>query len=173
MNTGLCIATLASLLAVAVVSDLRSRRIPNPLIAAGALLACVLHAAALWSGRPSLAGAPPWSPLAGAALGAAALLPMYLLRAAGAGDVKLLAMVGAFIGAGSVLAAALYTLIAGGLLALLFLAGRGIARRTLANLRALWARRPFEPLRDTAAGLPYATAIAAGTAAALLWPLGR
>jgi prepilin peptidase CpaA len=171
MNTAQALVALATLLAMAVVSDLRSRRIPNALIATGMLLACALHAAALSSGQPPLAGAPWWAPLAGALLGAAALLPMYLLRAAGAGDVKLLAMVGAFVGAATVLAAALYTLIAGGLLALLFLAGRGVARRTLANLRALAARRPFEPSRDTAAGLPYAAAIAAGTTAALLWPL--
>ena len=172
MNTLLAIAALAALLTAAVVSDLRSRRIPNRLIAAGVLVACAVHAAALISGQAALAGMHFWSPLTGALLGGACLLPMYALRAACAGDVKLLAMVGAFIGAGSVLAAALYTLLAGGVLALVFLARRGIAARVLRNLRALFARRPFEPLRDTAASLPYATAIAAGTAAALLWPLG-
>jgi prepilin signal peptidase PulO-like enzyme (type II secretory pathway) len=37
-----------------------------------------------------------WQALAGFGIGLAALLPMYLMRMLGAGDVKLMAMVGAF-----------------------------------------------------------------------------
>jgi len=92
-----------------------------------------------------------------------------------------MAMVGAFVGVQTVLTAALYTLLAGGLLSLVFMLGRGVAAQALANVRFLltdWALRAstgqgarLAPLHTTAARLPYAVAIALGTGAALLWPL--
>lgn len=99
----------------------------------------------------------------------------------GAGDVKLLAMVGAFIGPGAVLNAFVYTLLAGGLLSLVFMLARGVAAQTFSNLRYLlteWGVRAgigqglrLAPLANTAARLPYALAISVGTVAALVWPL--
>src|SRR5437867_3546861 len=118
MSPALSLAGLATLLALAVVSDLRSRRIPNELVLTGLLLALGQHAAMLLAGQAPLAGEHAWSPLAGALAGGAALLPLYLLRASGAGDVKLMATVGAFVGAAAALTAALYTLLAGGVLEL-------------------------------------------------------
>ena len=57
-----------------------------------------------------------------------------------------------------------------------------MAAQTLANVRFIltdWAQRAttgqgarLAPLEHTAARLPYAVAIALGTAAALTWPLG-
>jgi prepilin peptidase CpaA len=173
---------LAAILLGAVVVDLRSRRIPNTLVLAGIALAFVSHASSIAWGRVPLAGSAWWAPLAGIATGFVLLLPLYLLRATGAGDVKLMAMVGAFVGAPTVLAAMLYTLLAGGLLSLVFMLGRGVAAQTLANVRFMltdWALRAttgqgarLAPLQSTAARLPYAVAIALGTGAALLWPLG-
>ena len=172
---------LALALSLAVVTDLRSRRIPNVLVLSGIAAALISHAASWLTGSPALAGAAVWSPLAGLAAGFALLLPLHLLRAMGAGDVKLMAMVGAFIGPGAVLNATLYTLLAGGLLSLVFMLGRGVAAQTFANLRFMltdWAVRAgngqgarLPPLQTTAARLPYALAIALGTAAALIWPL--
>jgi prepilin peptidase CpaA len=175
-------ALLAAGLLAAVVSDLRSRRIPNTLVLTGIACAFAAHAADLFPNTPSLSGAAWWSPLAGLIIGFALMLPLHLLRAMGAGDVKLMAMVGAFIGAPAVLTATLYTLLAGGLLSLVFMFGRGVAAQTLANIRFMltdWAVRAgsgqgarLAPLQTTAARLPYAVAIALGTGAALLWPLG-
>ena len=177
-------AILAALLLCAVAADLTSRRIPNTLVLTGLALAAALHAAALAFGQPalSLAGPAWWSPLTGLATGLALLMPLYLLRATGAGDVKLMAMVGAFVGTQTVLAATLYTLLAGGLLALVFMLGRGVAAQTLGNVRFLltdWMQRAgsgqgarLAPLQTTAARLPYAVAIALGTAGALIWPPG-
>lgn len=172
---------LTALLIAAVITDLRSRRIPNTLVLAGFVLAFITHTIALASGLVPLAGAAWWAPLAGLLTGLALLMPLYLLHATGAGDVKLMGMVGAFIGAQPVLAATLYTLLAGGLLSLVFMLGRGVASQTLANVRFLltdWALRAssgqgarLAPLQTTAARLPYAVAIALGTGAALLWPL--
>jgi prepilin peptidase CpaA len=174
-------ALLVALLLTAVMVDLRSRRIPNTLVVAGLVLAFTLHFTALMKGAVPLAGPAWWAPLAGLLAGLAALLPLYLLHATGAGDVKLMAMVGAFVGVQTVLTAALYTLLAGGLLSLVFMLGRGVAAQTLANVRFLltdWALRAstgqgarLAPLHTTAARLPYAVAIALGTGAALLWPL--
>jgi prepilin peptidase CpaA len=172
---------LVVLLMVAVASDLRASRIPNRLVLSGLLLATLLHAAALLAGQTPLAGAALWACLTGALVGGAALMPLYVLRACGAGDVKLMAMVGAFVGPGVVLSAALYTLVAGGVLSLAVMALRGVTAQTLANLRFLltdWGQRAttgqgvrMAPLATTAARLPYAVAIAAGTLAALWRPL--
>lgn len=172
---------LIALLLGAVVTDLRSRRIPNALVVAGVVLAFITHTIALASGSVPLAGRTWWAPLTGLLTGLASLMPLYLLHATGAGDVKLMGMVGAFVGAPTVLSAVLYTLLAGGLLSLVFMFGRGVAAQTLANVRFLltdWALRAstgqgarLAPLQTTAARLPYAVAIALGTGAALLWPL--
>jgi prepilin peptidase CpaA len=178
----LAIVVLTIVLVAAVATDLRSRRIPNILVLAGLAGAFTLHAGAWLIGSTPLAGARWWSPFAGLAAGLAVLVPLYLLRACGAGDVKLMAVVGAFVGAKLVLAAALYTVLAGGVLALLFMLGRGVAAQTLANVRVLlsqWRARmrsrqgvQFEPLQHTAARLPYAVAITTGTLIALRWPPG-
>lgn len=177
----LLLTLLLALLLAAVATDLRSRRIPNTLVLAGIALALMAHGLALSGIGQPLAGATWWAPLAGLATGLAALMPLYLLRALGAGDVKLMAMVGAFVGAPTVLTATLYTLLAGGLLSLAMMLGQGVAARTFANVRfALtdWAMRlrsghgaftlGATPLETTAARLPYALAITAGTVAALV-----
>lgn len=172
---------LGLLLACAVVMDLRSRRIPNRLVLVGVLLAAVMHAALLATGQPALAGDAWWSTPAGLLAGGAALLPLYLMRATGAGDVKLLAMVGAFTGPATAVCAVLYTLLAGGVLALLWMPLCGATADTLRNLRALmsdWLVRVrtgggvrLAPIESSAARLPYAVAISVGTAGALCWPL--
>ena len=175
---------LLTLLLCAVTTDLRSRRIPNTLVLTGTTLALAAHALVMGHDGVPLAGPDWWAPLAGLATGLLVLMPLYLMRALGGGDVKLMATVGAFVGAPTVLAAALYTLLAGGVLSLTVMFAKGVAAHTLTNLRFLltewmaWALRlrsapqatPFEfrPLQTTAARLPYALAITAGTVAALL-----
>lgn len=173
---------LVLLLAWAGVTDMRSRRIPNVLVLTGITFALVSHSLAGALSTAPLAGPTWWSALAGVATGFALMLPLHLLRAMGAGDVKLMAMVGAFIGPTAVLTATLYTLLAGGLLSLVFMLGRGVAAQTLSNLRFMLTDLAVRagsgqgarlaPLQTTAARLPYALAIALGTGAALLWPLG-
>jgi prepilin peptidase CpaA len=180
-NASIATICLAVVVLAAVVFDLRWRRVPNKLVLLGMVLAMLLHMLALSQGTRPLAGESVWSALAGLAVGLALMLPLYLIRAMGAGDVKLMAMVGAFVGTTAVVNAAVYTLLAGGLLALIFMFSRGVAAQTFSNLRYLltdWMVRvgssqgaEFAPLVKTAARLPYAVAIASGTAASLLWPL--
>jgi prepilin peptidase CpaA len=179
--TSIAQGLLIALLLIAVGVDLKSRRIPNVLVLVGLALAALVHSWAKLQGAVPLAGTAAWSPLAGALTGLALMLPLYLLRAMGAGDVKLMAMVGGFVGAPTVATAVIYTLLAGGLLSLIFMLGRGVAAQTFSNLRYLlndWMVRvgsaqgaEFAPLVNTAARLPYAVAIASGSVASLLWPL--
>ncbi len=170
---------LSALLGLAVWHDLRARRIPNFVVFPGALLALALHA--LLPGGAGLFGTPMGSlgilsSLGGLALGLALLLPMYVLRLMGAGDVKLLAMVGAFVGAGDILAVGIATLLAGGVLAIVVAAWSGSLRRVLGNTyqtmlhAGLTGMNHGIALPAAASGrLPYAVAIAAGTAACVLW----
>jgi prepilin peptidase CpaA len=169
--------TLIALLAIASWHDLRHRRIPNWLVLAGFALSIGLPLI-----DPAASWADPVRPVAGALLGGSLLLPLYALRGCGAGDVKLMATVGAFVGFGSAPEAVLYTLLAGGLLSAVYLIDRSTASRVAHNLRRMMARAPapangssgsqadFAPLRDTAVRMPYAVAISLGTLASLFGP---
>ena len=164
-------ALLLLFLAAAVITDLRARLIPNALVLAGALTGLLL-------GGLHPQGIGSLSAVGGLALGLAIFLPMYLLRAMGAGDVKLMAMAGGFLGPAAIAEAALWVLLTGGVLALFFALRRGVARRMAANLREMFysaaASVQTRSVPDlfvgpqTAARLPYAVAIALGVAAFLL-----
>jgi len=113
--------------------------------------------------------------LAGSGLlvGLAVWMPMYLMRTLGAGDVKLMAMVGAFLGPVAVLSASLLTCLAGGVLALAFALHKGALPRLLGNVRdmlcgaavemVLTARTTVHAPVASVGRLPYGVAIAAGT----------
>src|ERR1017187_8406646 len=105
MTPAVCIAT--GLGVAAVVEDLRRRRVPNWLTAAGAAggLGC-----AAWSGWHGLGIA-----AAGAVVGFLILLPFHWCGAMGGGDVKLMAAYGALLGPSGILLAAVFTAVFGGL----------------------------------------------------------
>ena len=105
---------LMALLLVAAVIDIKTGRIPNWLVFGGALYALVYNTMSpLYARDIGILFA-----LGGLAVGLVSLLPAYLFRVMGAGDVKLMAMVGAFVGAWATVGAVLATLVAGGVLAL-------------------------------------------------------
>jgi len=134
---------LLCLVLQAAASDLAWRRIPNVLVTAGLLLALALH----WrlGGGAALLG----QGLAGAAVGLLLFLPFYMKGGMAAGDVKLAAMAGGFVGPWQALQLSLLSAIAGGVLALFCL--------QLARWRG-----------GKAEGMPYAVAIAAGTLATVV-----
>jgi prepilin peptidase CpaA len=164
---------LAGLLALAVWRDLASFRIPNRVVFGGMAAALCMHS--LRTGADGVLFS-----LAGLAVGLGMLLPLYLVRAAGAGDVKLMAMVGAFLGPTDAVAAAIASFVAGMILALIAMARPAVFATAGRNLRViLWgacarlarAQGPrFDSQAQTAARLPYSVAIAAGT---LFWSVGR
>jgi prepilin peptidase CpaA len=104
--TGLLL--LSTILTLAVGSDLRSHRIPNVLSACGLIAGLGLQG--VTGGLHGLL-----SGLLGAAVGLAWVAPFYLRRGMGAGDLKLLAAAGAYLGPRGALYAAAATLLVGGL----------------------------------------------------------
>ena len=151
--------------------DLSTRRVPNVFTFGAAALALVYFAVA-----GGTAGAA-WSAL-GWATGLALFLPLFAVGALGAGDVKLLAAFGAWLGPSGALWSALWGALLGGVMALVVAAFNGYLRQALRNLFAIlsvW--RVLGPCRvagltlDDATGprLAYAVPIAAG---AMLTSLG-
>ena len=147
------------------VYDLRVRRIPNLIVLPGAVIAVAGNA--FFAGIEGAGMA-----VGGWLCGVAVLLPMYFLNAMGAGDVKLMGMVGAFVGPADVIGVALASFVAGGLLAV-FVAIRehkvGVVSENIGDLvRASYLRltgfggcgvgREIKP----AGHLPYAVAISVG-----------
>jgi len=155
---------LLLLLALATWVDLRTNRVPNAIVLAGILLAFVLAGAA--AGPRGLAAA-----MAGVFVAGGCLLPFYLGRGMGAGDVKLMAMVGAFLGPLGALSAVALTLVAGlllsgaALLATQAMAS-GFGLRLLSSASARMPR-PTEHGGARTLRFPYATAILLGTLASL------
>ncbi|MYM69271.1 prepilin peptidase [Pseudoduganella sp. FT55W] len=133
---------LICLVAQAALTDLALRKIPNVLILSGLLLALILH---LLSGQP---GAPLSQWLAGGCAGFFLFLPLYLLRGMAAGDVKLMAMVGAFVGPWQAVQIAALSAQLGGAMALW-----------------MWWRYSSK----VSVGIPYGVAIALGTVGVVAW----
>jgi prepilin peptidase CpaA len=158
---------LLTFLAVAACTDLLKRRIPNVLTAPALATGLLVHT--LTGGQAGMLLA-----LTGMVAGLAALLPFYLLRGMGAGDVKLMAVVGSFLGPLGALHAAAVTLVLGAVL------GVGIlVSRNLALMRAPAERFAGElPEPGTARvsirteKFPYAVAIAGGTVF-FMWHQGQ
>jgi prepilin peptidase CpaA len=155
--------TLLLLVSIAAVSDLATRRIPNSLLLAG--LACVL-VLRLLSSNP---GSSLLAALGGMGLGLAMFLPFYLLRGMAAGDVKMMAVVGAFAGPDDAFQIAVLSWCAGGVMALLLVLLRGRLRLVLANLGIMLrgvtpgAETTGSPAPTSAGSMPYGVAIAVGT----------
>jgi prepilin peptidase CpaA len=166
--------SLNELLAVAVALvacafDVHSRRIPNVLTFGAALAAFGL--AGVTGGLDALG-----SSGAGWLLATAMWLPIYALGGMGAGDVKLMAAIGAFLGPGAVLYAALYAAIAGGVMGLGVAVAQRCVRQTYENIQLLilhWRVAGFAPHPQialetaTSPRLAYALPILAGTGMAI------
>jgi prepilin peptidase CpaA len=115
---------------VATFTDLRSRRIPNWLTVSTLVLGFVLNALIAY---PSpLEGL--WLSAKGFALAFALNLVMYMLHMTGAGDVKLLAAVGAMVGSSDFVGIFLLTALIGGVLAIILMLFKGRVRQTLWNV---------------------------------------
>jgi prepilin peptidase CpaA len=165
MSTPLAIL-LAALVIVAAVFDLRTRRIPNWLCAAGFIGGFGFQIALSgWAGARQAA--------LGAGLALLIYVPLFALRALGGGDVKLMAAVGAIAGPTAWIAIFLVTAIVGGAIALVLIAIRGRIGRTLRNTGILLtelahfrpphrAEEQLDVTSEKALRLPHGCTIAAG-----------
>jgi prepilin peptidase CpaA len=117
------VLTLSIALVISVITDLRNRKIYNIVVFPGIVIAFVFQ---IWFA--GMSGA--LEALSGFAVGLGLLLIPYLLGGMGAGDVKLLAMIGAFKGTLFVLVAASYMAVIGAVIAVIVLAcGKGSLSR--------------------------------------------
>ncbi|MES2742336.1 MAG: prepilin peptidase [Pseudomonadota bacterium] len=153
--------------ALAAVTDLAYRKIPNALVLTGVVGALLLQWLPAGQSFPLA-----W--LAGLLTGFFVLLPLYLLRGMAAGDVKLMAMVGAFTGPQTALYICFATFLIGGVMALCIVVYRGRLAAAYRNLRTLLSPLllralgiPLAPARlapgQSVGGMPYGLAIALGT----------
>jgi len=149
----------------ACIPDLRTRKIPNALTFGAAAAALVVHG--VLGGFGGLT-----TSVEGWLLGAALFMPLFALRGMGAGDVKLLAAVGAWLGPQQVIWVALITSIAGGVLALVVAVSHGYLRQALKNIYFLllhWRVSGVGPVEEVSLSgsrgprLAYAVPIAVGT----------
>ena len=162
------------LLVMAAVSDVRFYRIPNWLTFGGMVFAIVYST---FAARTPMTGVQ--SALGGLGTGLAIMLPFYVLGIMGAGDVKLMAMVGAFIGPYQTLQAILFTCIVGGFAAVAVAIHRRRLGHMLANVKGaaqgivvsgIAGIRPNGTIdtRQSIGKLPYGICICVGTFAQVL-----
>ncbi len=164
------VLVLFALLAAATAIDYKTHRIPNWLLIPALGLALILHT--MDSGIYGLIAS-----AGGLALGLALLLPLYVIGGMGAGDVKLLGVVGSFLGPWGAVVAGMATMMAGAVFGITIIVWQRvwpvlevhvaqilISPKTEAHTRAV-----LHPLarRNPITKIPYASAIAAGTVAAL------
>ena len=150
------IILLLAILAVASVSDIRDRRIPNWTVLAVALLFV------------------PWiflSPGIGilSALGASLTafmvsFPLYFFRLVGAGDSKFLTVVALFVGLSQLLQFLVLVALAGGAIAAVSLITRPTRALVMFQMRGKG---------DFGRGIPYGVAIAIAAAYVISWPFAR
>ncbi len=102
---------LLGVLIIAMITDIRSNRIPNWLTLPAIIIGLGINFISAGAGGLLFS-------IEGLLLGMGLFIVLYMLGGMGAGDVKLMGAVGAMLGPQMVLWAALYTAIAGGIYAL-------------------------------------------------------
>jgi prepilin peptidase CpaA len=150
---------------VGAIIDVQHQRIPNWLTYPGIVLGLGLRTAFLgWRGL--------MSGLTGFLLAGGIMFLFYMVRAMGAGDVKLMAGIGALVGPSQAVGVLLATAIFGGLLAIGYALYRRRMMSTLKNVGSVlrfhaWAGAQAHPELNldnpSALRMPYGLAIALGT----------
>ena len=159
---------LLVVLLAAAVFDVRYRRIPNWLTLGGVLMGIAMNAVI----GPPLAGV--GFALAGLGVAFGIYVLLYALHAMGAGDVKLMAAVGALVGWERWFGIFFVTALIGGVMALILVLARGRLKKTLFNVGfiisemthmrpAYLAKEELDVKHKKALGLPHAAVIAVST----------
>lgn len=161
---------LIVVLTVAAISDVRYRKVRNwltvPAMVVGLLLA-VFHANGQLGAVDSLKG-----------LGIMLLLGLFawVIRVFGAGDAKLLAVVGSFVGGSAVGGVLMSIAVTGGVMAMAVVFKRhgviGGLKRIVCGFATMWVSKSVTAgvIDEKAESVPYSLAIAVGT---LIWMVAR
>lgn len=162
-------AFFTCLLIAACASDLRSRRIPNVLVGTIGLAGLAFSFALMPFPRAFVFA------LGGWVVGLAIWLPFWALRVLGAGDVKLMAAAGTWLGAAGTVEASLFAAVAGGVIAIIALV-RGPGEGSPFDRFGAWlmtsrVTRSIAPeLTPAERRIPYGVALAVGAAVAVWFP---
>lgn len=148
----------SALLAAAALGDLRTRRIPNRLVVVLALLGMIYSL----SRQPDLSGLV--NGFGGLLAGLACWLPFYALGWVGAGDVKLFAAAGAWLGPARAVDGALVGALAGAMLSLIWMIRYHGVKATATTLGMAAANPEILASRGAPGrpAMPYSFAIASG-----------
>jgi prepilin peptidase CpaA len=166
---GLLFWLTLAVLGISVTYDLRFRRIPNWVTFPAMVVGVGYHT--FTGGLQGL-----FLSIGGLLVGFGVLVVFYMLGGMGAGDVKLMAAIGALLGPKDVLFAALYTAIIGGMYAVILIVAQGRNRSALGRF-ALMAKGLVstghltyiaKDENEKTTPLCYGIAIAVGTLAVLL-----
>lgn len=170
----LLISSLLLLIWGAASWDLQQRRIPNAHVMAGVAMGILLQLVLAGPGGVLAA-------IYGLLLGLAVLMPGYLMGFTGAGDAKLMAAIGTFLGPIGVLQAGFASIFVGGIIGLIFAVSSFFNRSSLSpwSRYELMARTLFytgrpmyiAPKEGEVMGrkFPFAVSIAIGTTAWIIW----
>jgi prepilin peptidase CpaA len=161
---------ILAIAAAACITDVTTRRIPN-VLTFGAAIGAVVVRGMLFGTAGVIDAAAGWL------TGFLILFPLFFVRGLGAGDVKLVAALGAWVGPFEAVWLALYASVCGGVVGVGYALARGYLRTALSNLRVIgnhWRIAGFQPVPgltlDNAESpkLPYAIPIFLG-AMVMLW----
>lgn len=163
---------LTILVVSAATTDLAIRKIPNLFLLLAWCAVMGLHLADTAPVLPAIGTA-----LGGALVGFTLFLPLYVVRGMAAGDVKLMATVGLFLGPAETMQACVLAWCAGGVMALVMILFTRRWSDAYANVRSLLLPilrigptvQAATLVRPSAGSMPYGLAIAV----AALWVLGE
>lgn len=168
-----CLSALLLCSAMTVDADLRESRIPNVQVLLTMGLGLALNtfgpdngAEGVLSDFPGALGF--FKAMSGLTLGILLLLPLYAIGVMGAGDVKWMGALGAFVGPQELLGLLLSVFLAGGVLSVLRMVHKGHALKVLSSTRQTLGHwmvmgKPV-PVRESVDRMPYALAFAGGLA---------
>ncbi len=162
---------LAIFMVFAVIEDIQHHRVSNRQLFWMVCLGVALNALGP-QGSGALGGR---MALFGGLVGLVLLLPFYLLRAFGAGDIKLMAALGTFFGPVEILSSTLSVLLFGGLFAVLRLLWIHKTRHALANISGLLSslttgnEPAMDPSTKSVERMPFVPAIAVGSLVYGFW----
>jgi len=162
---------IAVILVLATHADIKEHKIPNVLSIGGIFIGiCMMSYFEGFTGF--------LNSLKGMGVGFFLFMPFYILKGMAAGDVKLMAAVGAFLGPEITLACVAFSLLSGTVLAIIYIVAKGSTQLTMSRYlqmaKVYGYTHQFVYLKPTEKDVgsdrfPYASAIMVGTLLGLLW----